>query len=210
MKKTTDAYVVAPKTLLEANTAVNLEDGTEIVLFPETKLVYFYMRDQYVMHKGFGNREYIESWDRIFSTVCKVASQKQKQIVKQLTTLGLVEVQGRKNASKIVIDVPAIEGWMFTNPQLEEFLSDSNQEKRKVEKAQRMEDWKNKRKEEGTWEELVKEEEKLLRKKTHKLFTVTKTQPTTVKPTTVEVINESVSIKNTFSDEDLYSGEIPF
>lgn len=146
-------YAKIELTILQANEAVSMETGEVVKISPETKLVYSYMLNQYEMHQKFRNEAYVESWDRIFSTVCDVASQKQKKIVKELTTLGLVVVEGKKNAKKIVKPCGQID-WVFTNKKLEDFLSPAAKTRRENAKKKRIEDWKEKKKANGEWKDL--------------------------------------------------------
>ncbi|MGI2465509.1 hypothetical protein ACP79Z_15450 [Vibrio cholerae] len=61
-----------------------------------------------------------------------MAAQKQKRLAKELTTLGLIEVIGNKNAYKVVHSVESIiETWEFTNSKLNTFKNPTQTTKRK-------------------------------------------------------------------------------
>lgn len=158
MKKTNDSFAVAPKTFLESNQAVNTETGDIINITPEVKIVYIYMREQYCMHSKFNN-DYNETWDRIMATVCPVGEQKRKQIAKTLTSLGLVEVVNKKSGKKVVKDTFELEGFVFTNNELEEFLTPQASAKRKSNKDKRLSKWKEERIAKGQWEDYSKKRE---------------------------------------------------
>ncbi|ABQ18558.1 DUF6945 domain-containing protein [Vibrio cholerae] len=142
-------------TLLESNEAVNKQTGEVVPLSPETKLVYAYMLNQYRMHRKYGNRRYTESWDKIFTVCCDVATQKQKKLAKELTTLGLIEVIGNKNAYKVVHSVESImEAWELTNSKLNTFKDPTQTTKRKESKKQRLNKWEEDKRSKGEWKDF--------------------------------------------------------
>ncbi len=142
-------------TLLESNEAVNKQTGEVVPLSPETKLVYAYMLNQYRMYRKYGNRRYTESWDKIFTVCCDVAAQKQKRLAKELTTLGLIEVIGNKNAYKVVHSVESIiETWEFTNSKLNTFKDPTQTTKRKESKKQRLNKWEEDKRSKGEWKDF--------------------------------------------------------
>lgn len=184
-------YTKIENTILQANEAVHMETGEVVKISPETKLVYSYMLNQFEMHQKFRNEAYVESWDRIFSTVCDVASQKQKKIVKELTTLGLVVVEGKKNAKKILKHCSQVD-WVFNNKKLEDFLSPSAKTRRENAKKKRIEDWKEKKKAKGEWKDSSRGEN-------------VETTPHEPCP-----VMSNTTVSDPFNWDDLPDEEIPF
>lgn len=169
MIKTQDKFAVAPITLLESNQATNIETGEVIQITPEMKCVYFYMREKYCLSLKYKNK-YTESWERIAATVAPMADQKLKKLSKSLRDIGLVVTLSKKDSVKQVVDVCDVEGWVFSNSELDSQLSPQAKAKRTSDKQRRMETWKQNRQAAGTWKDFSKEENK-------------PTEPTKVEPT---------------------------
>lgn len=99
--------------ILKASHAVDKSTGEEIKLSSSIKLIYSYLLENYKLHQK-ENKSYKENWLTL-GLMFNVSESVTKRTTKDLKKIGLLEVKGRKNASKVLHDIENIKGWVFVN-----------------------------------------------------------------------------------------------
>lgn len=151
MKKTNDKqFLQTSKTLFTANAIVNSNTGEEFSITPEFKIIYFWMRDQYVFYKN-NKQDYFASFqDILFQCTTLTYDRRAKRVFKLMQDLGLLVCIGKnKNTNKQVLDITELPHLILKNEQYDEFKVTSVL--RKDAKTQRLAKWKAKKIQNGEW-----------------------------------------------------------